>query len=349
MLVSRTFGAWRMGALLVLPMGILLASPIAAKPLKVVATVPDLASLAREVGGEEVSVESLAKGPQDPHFLEARPSFIRALFRTDLFAYVGLALESAWLPPLIQNARNARILPGQSGNFDASEGLPRRGVIEGEVDRSAGDVHPYGSPHYLLDPVMGLHVADALRTRLAELRPEKSAYFDAQYEDFAARLLGALVGAPLRDAIGAEKLREAALSGDLDATLSPAVQGPGAPALGGWLGRVAPHQGVKVVADHDLWPHFAARFGVDVVDFLEPKPGVAPTTRHLTAVAARMRAQEIRLILAAPYFRVRYAEKVTEASGGVIVPMTHQVGGRKGVDDYLSMIEWNVSQVLDAL
>jgi len=329
------------------------AGPAFAKPLRVVVTVPDLGSLAQEVGGEEVNVTALVHGPQDAHFVEARPSYIRKLSRADLFAYVGLALEAAWLPPLVGNARNTRILPGQPGHFDASVGIPRLGMITGDVDRSMGDVHPFGSPHYLLDPVNGLRVAKRMQERLAQLRPARADYFAERYADFETRLLDALVGAELRAALSSQALAEAVLGDGLAALLaSEKLQAQGTPhraPLGGWLGAMAAHAGAQGVADHDLWPYFAARFDFRIVGFLEPKPGVTPTTRHLVQLVERMQLEGIRVILSAPYFSTRYAEKVSKATGATVIEMAHQVGAREGTQDYLSMVDWNVRHLADAL
>jgi len=319
-----------------------------ARPLRVVVTVPDLGSLAGEVGGVEVEVDALVHGPQDAHFVEARPSYIRKLSKADLFAYVGLALEAAWLPPLVGNARNTRVLPGQPGNFDASVDIPRRGMLGGEVDRSMGDVHPFGSPHYLLDPINGLRVARRMQERFAELRPERADYFASRYAEFERRLFDALVGKAMGAALSYRALAEAALQNRLEALIASASAGPDGVALGGWLGAMAPHAGARSVADHDLWPYFAARFGFEVIDFLEPKPGVTPTTRHLAEVAETMQKDGIRAILSAPYFSTRYAAKVSQATGATVVEMAHQVGARKGAEDYLSMVDWNVRHLAAA-
>lgn len=316
----------------------------AAEPLRVVASVPDLASLAREVGGEEVAVSELVAGPQDAHFVEARPSFIRELSRADVFVHVGLDLEVAWAPPLVRNARNTRILPGAAGDFDASQGIPRLGAVRGQVDRSQGDVHPYGSPHYLLDPVMGLVVAGRLAERFAQLRPQQAELFRARARAFEEKLLGHLIGESLLRELGVARVAEAARSGQLERLLA----GTPEDRLGGWLAALAPWRGQAVVADHDLWPYFAQRFGLRVVAFLEPKPGVTPTTRHLSEVAEQMRTEGIGVVLCAPYFHPRYAQKISEATGARVLEMAHQVGARAGASDYIEMVQWNVQRLADA-
>jgi ABC-type Zn uptake system ZnuABC Zn-binding protein ZnuA len=311
--------------------------------LRVAATTPDLASIARSVGGDEVEVTSFVRGGQDPHFVEPRPSFIRELSRADLFLHVGLQLEMGWVPPLLRSARNSRVQPGAQGNLDASRVIPLLGVAQGEVDRSMGDVHAVGNPHYLVDPVNGIRVAHAIRDRLVSLRPEAAGGFRERCAAFERLLLEGLVGKAFMESHGAEAVAAAVLDGDAALAALPGA------APGGWLGRMRPYAGSQVVADHDLWPYFSKRFGIEVVAFLEPLPGITPTTRHLAEVAALMEERGIRVVLSASYFHPRYAEKLTAAVGGRVVPMANQVGAREGVDDYRAMIDWNVEKLADAL
>ena len=321
-----------------------LASAVAAhaRPLRVATTTPNLGSIARAVGGEEVEVTTFARGGQDPHFVEPRPSFIRVLSRTDLFVMVGLQLELGWVPPLLRNARNARIQPGGVGALDASEGIPLLGVATGVVDRSQGDVHAAGNPHYLTDPVNGIRVARAIRDKLVVLRPEGEATFRANATAFEAAVTQHLFGPEAVAEHGAAVLAEAALANRSD-ELVPEDR------LGGWLGRMRPHRGATAIADHNIWPYFAKRFGFEVIGFLEPFPGIAPTTRHLGEVAEQMKAAGTSVILSAAYFHPRYAEKVASATGASVVFMADQVGAREGVDDYIAMIDWNVRRLADAL
>jgi ABC-type Zn uptake system ZnuABC Zn-binding protein ZnuA len=335
-------------ASLVLLAGAFLAAaprtPAAEKgPLKVCATIPDLGSLCKEVGGDDVQVTVFAKGPQDPHFLDARPSFIKELSRADLFILVGLDLEVGWAPNLWQNARNGNVLPGAEGFLDASGAIaPREVPASGFLDRSMGDVHPLGNPHYLLDPVSGLEVAAAIRQKLEALRPEKREQFSSRYDAFAKRLNSALVGEKLAAKYDASKLAVLAEHGKLEEFL----KGQGDEGLlGGWLKRMAPFKGVPVVADHNLLPYFSARFGLDVVGFLEPKPGIAPTTKHLSGLIEKMKSLKIRGILTVPYFDSRHVRFVTDETGAAAIELAHQCGARPGTDDYISMVEHNVSQV----
>jgi zinc/manganese transport system substrate-binding protein len=336
------------GSVRVAAVALLLVAGVPARtsagPLRVAVTVPELGSLVSAVGGNEVEITSFVRSAQDPHFIEARPSFIRTLSRTDLFVTIGLGLEAGWVPPLLRNARNSRIQPGGTGALDASRGIPLAGLRRGDVDRSMGDVHAMGNPHYLLDPVNGLRVAGAIRDALTRLRPEQADAFQERFAAFEKQLLGRLVGEALVAERGASAVAAAALAERIHDLVAP----DGAK-LGGWLGRMAPHHGKEVIADHDLWPYFTARFGIEVAAFLEPLPGITPTTRNIGDIVARMKRDDIRVILSAAYFHPRYAQKVADATGATVVEMANQVESRKGVDDYLEMIEWNVRGVADAL
>jgi len=317
-----------------------------AKPIHVCATVPELGSLTREVGGDQVSVTVFAKGTEDAHFVEAKPSFIKALSQANLYIQVGMDLEIGWAPVLLQNARNGVVLPGGRGYLDASRIISPLEVPTGPVDRSMGDVHPLGNPHYLLDPLNGLKVARLIRDKLIELRPERKQYFDERYASFNQRLGAALVGDKLAKKYDTDKLARLFERGRLDTFLKQ--QGE-ASLLGGWLRVMLPHYGIEAVADHNMWPYFARRFGISVIGFMEPKPGIPPTTKHLSALAELMRAEGVKIVLAASYYDPRHARFISEKTGARVVRMAHQVGARDGADEYLAMIDYNVRQLAEAL
>ncbi len=331
---------------------VLLALPVfgwipAMEPLKICCTVPDLGSLAREVGGEQVSVTVFSKGSEDPHFLEAKPSFIKALNQADLLVFVGMDLEAGYLPTLVQNARNARVLPGAPGHVDASAAVKPLELPTGTLDRSMGDVHPLGNPHYLLDPLRALQVAALLRDRFGAARPESKAFFDGRYEAFRTRLGKALVGEALYEKYPAEFEKLALLheKGALGAFLEKHAAGL---KPGGWIGALFGIHGTKVVADHNLWPYLAERHGLRVVAFLEPKPGISPTTKQLQQIVTLIKAEGIRVILTSPYYDPCFAKTVSDATGARAVLLAHQVGSREGADDYLTMIDGNVKALAAA-
>ena len=319
--------------------------PQGLKPIQVCATVPDLGNLAQEIGGEQVKITAFAKSQEDPHFVEAKPSFIKALSQADLFLQIGMELEIGYAPVLLQNARNSRVLVGAPGYVDCSKVITPMEIPTGPVDRSMGDVHPLGNPHYMTDPLNGLRAARLIRDRLIELRPEKKSLFEERYTNFYRKIGDALAGDKLAGRYDFEKLALLYEEGKIEPFLKEQkVEG----SLGGWLGMMLPYRGSKVVADHNLWPYFARRFGILVVGFLEPKPGISPTTKHLQELIGMMKAEGVKVILASPYFDIRHAQFVSKNTGAKIVPMAHQVGSRPGTEDYLKMIDYNVRQLVTA-
>jgi ABC-type Zn uptake system ZnuABC Zn-binding protein ZnuA len=316
------------------------------QPMKVAATIPDLGSLMREIGGDQVAVTVFAKGTEDPHFVEAKPSFIKTLSEADLFVVMGMEFELGWAPLLQQNARNLNVLPGGRGFLDASTVITPLDVPSGPVDRSMGDVHPAGNPHYLLDPINGLRVARLIRDKLIELRPERQQYFGDRYADFRRRLGAALVGEALAKKYDVEKLALLSESAKLGDFLKS--QGDES-LLSGWFGLMMPYRGAKAVGDHNMWPYFSRRFGISVIGFLEPKPGLPPTTKHLNELIEHMRAQGVKVILANPYFDPRFAQFVAERTGAQVVSIAHMVGARAGTNDYISMLDYDVRQLAGAL
>ena len=316
------------------------------EPLRVCATTTDLAELVRAIGGPHVSVTSFCQGPEDPHFLEAKPSLLKKLGEADLLVQVGMDLEQAWLPALLANARNAAVRPGARGHLDASRVIQPLQIPGPGTDRSKGDVHAFGNPHYLLDPICGLAVAAAIRDALTALRNESGGEFTERYAAFRGRMGTSMVGAELAGLYDFEKLAALFEHG----RLAEFLEGQGDRArLGGWLGTMLPHAGTAVAADHDLWPYFARRLRLRVVALLEPKPGIAPTSRHLRDVVATMRAHDVRAVLSAPYFDARHARFVAEATGARVAAMAHQTGARPGADDYLATVDANVRAVSTAL
>ncbi len=322
-------------ASIVLGIANLLALGATGEPLRVVATTPDLADLARSLGGDAVAVTSLAKGPQDVHFVEPRPSFVRELHRADALVLIGMDLEIGWLPAVLRSARNGEVIPGGRGYIDASQAISPLEVPTSRVDRSMGDVHPYGNPHYLTDPLNGLAVAGLLRDRFTELQPDEAKHFEAGYAKLASRIATALVGAQIAASASPDEVAAKVRSGLL----------AGAPDLAGWLGAARAAPAHVAVQDHRYWPYFANRFGLTVVETLEPKPGIAPTTAHLQQVIDRIRADGVKVLLATAYFDPRHARFVAEHTGVRIAEMAHQVGSRPGTDDYIAAIDHNVRQV----
>ena len=285
-------------------------SVAADQKLNVITTTEDLASLAREVGGDRIAVESIARGYQDPHFVEAKPSFILKLQKADLLVVVGRELEIGWLPPLIQQSRNARVQVGAEGYLDASQGVRILEIPTGQVTRAMGDVHPLGNPHYWLDPENGRTIATSIASKLAQFRPNDRAYFEQRLAAFGA------------------KLTEAQKR---------------------WLAQVAPYKGTKVVTYHRSFPNFADRFGLDIVGYVEPRPGIPPSPSHTLDLIQEMKRQNIKLILVEPYFDLKTPESIARATGAQVLIMPPSVGGIKDATDFFALFDYNVALLVNAI
>ncbi len=283
----------------------------AAKPLSVITTTEDLAAIAREVGGDRVKVTSLARGFQDPHFVDAKPSYMVALKNADLFVEVGRELEVGWAPGLLSGARNPKILPGATGFIDASAQVQ---VIEvpSSVSRSQGDVHPYGNPHYWLDPANGAGIARAIRDGLKRASPADAAGFDARCVDFEKRL-----------AIAVVRWKQTAKSIGLE--------------------------GMKVVTYHRSWSYFARAFGLDVVDFVEPRPGISPSPNHLRELVGLMKAQNVKLLVMEPFFDPRLPQKIAKDTGAPLVIVPTSVGAEEGIKTYFDLFDHQLERIRRSL
>jgi ABC-type Zn uptake system ZnuABC Zn-binding protein ZnuA len=257
-----------------------------------------------------------------------------------------MELEVGWAPVLLREARNAKVLPGAPGHIIASSVISPLEVPTVAVDRSMGDVHPFGNPHFLLDPLNGLKVAALIRDRLSDLRADSAPYFSERYDQFRQRLGVALVGESLAKKYEFEKLALLFARGKLIDFLKS--QGEETQ-LGGWFAALAPYPNAEVVVDHNLWPYFIERFGLRLAGTLEPKPGVPPTTAHLQEVISLMKTDGIKVVLATAYYDPRYAEFVSENTGAKVVNMAHQAGARPGTEDYLVMMDYNVRLLAAAL
>lgn len=316
----------------------------AAEPLRVCSSTPDLDRLVRAIGGPRVQTFCFSKGTEDPHEIELKPSFAKELNRADLYLQVGQGIENAWLEKLMRAVTNPAVKPGQKGNLNLGRNVR---PLEGEAGKNVpNSFHEEGNPHYFLDPVEGLRAAREIRDKLTELRPEWKAEFAASHDQFRQRLAVALVGEECAKqddveklALEFEKLKDAAAVREFLAHHQ----------VSGWLGAFAAHRGQFIVGDHDLWYFFARRFGLEVLGYLEPSPGVPPTTKHVQELVGKMKAKQVRVILSAPYFERRYVEFAAQQSGARPLPMAHQTGARAGTDDYFTMLKHNAEQLLGAL
>src|SRR6266403_6297629 len=277
--------------------------------LKVVATLPDLASLAREVGGDKIDVTALAKPTEDSHFVDARPSFLVQLRDADVLIDGGAELEIGWLPPLLQNARNPKIDVGKPGRVQASQGV-RLMNVPTNATRAAGDVHALGNPHFCADPIIAKAIAQHIAQSFDALDPPNAAFYDGNYKKFEATINA--------------KLQE-------------------------WGAAMLPFKDQHVVAYHDSWPYFAHRFGINIDIFLEPKPGIPPSPSQLTEVIAQMKAQHVKAVIVEPYHDRRIAEKVANATGAKVVEFSQFPEGIPGTDTYVKLIDALISRLAAAL
>ncbi|MEK7402148.1 MAG: metal ABC transporter substrate-binding protein [Gemmatimonadota bacterium] len=292
-------------ALVALAVGAAYSAP----KLRVVATTADLASIAREIGGDAVDVVALAKPTEDPHFVDAKPSHIVTLNRADVLLDGGAELELGWLPPLLESSRNARIAAGAAGRLSASH-LVKMLEVPSTFDRSMGDVHSQGNPHFLIDPLNAKLVAAAMAERFAAIDAPSSALYKTNLATFNATL---------------------------DARLAV------------WQRQMEPHRGAKIVTYHKDFVYLANRFNLEVVETLEPKPGIAPSAAHLAKVIEAMKATSTRVILVQPYQNRRTAETVARQAGAVVLDISQQPGGHQNARTYFDMMDYMISTLAAAL
>ena len=278
--------------------------------LNVVATTEDLASIARDIGGDRVSVEAMARGYQDPHNVEAKPSFILKLQKADLLILVGRELEIGWLPPLITQSRNSKIQVGGPGYLDASQHVKVLEIPQGQITRAMGDVHPLGNPHYWLDPENGKIIARDIADAFSRLRPNDKAGFDQRLKEFTDKV----------------------------------TQGEAR-----WTAAMAPFKGAKVVTYHRSFPNFADRFGLEIIGYVEPRPGIPPTPQHTLDVISEMKRLNVKLVLVEPYFDLKTPNSIGRATGAEVLVMPPSVGGVKEATDYIKLFDYDINLLVTAL
>lgn len=309
--------------------------------VSVVATLTDFGKIAEAVGGDKVRVTTIASGVQDPHFVDPKPSYMVKLRDADLFLVNGLELEIGWVPPLLEGARNGRIKVGSSGYVDCSKNIPVIEVPSGQVTRAEGDVHPFGNPHYTTDPLNSKIVAETISLALTRLRPADADYFGARTKAFQASIDKAMFGPELLDLVGGRKLDRLARSGELDAFLQTETGGGDklAAKLGGWLRKMAPLKGTKIVFYHKSYSYFNQRFGLNVVDYIELKPGIQPGPSHLADVIGSIAREKVELVATHAFYDDKIAKLVAEKGGAALVVLPLNVGGVKGADDVISFFD----------
>lgn len=324
------------------------AAPRGRAPVRVVATLPVYAEIAREIGGAEVEVMSIADPAEDAHFVRPKPSFALQLRRADLFITTGLDLE-LWVPPLLDRAGNASIAEGGPGYVTAHTGIKLLDV-PASADRSAGDIHIYGNPHLSTDPLNAIQIARNIATGLKRVAPERAAVFDQGLASFMDRIHRRLFGDALVDMLTGETLERLARAGTLFEFLenTPYEGEPLIRRLGGWLGTAAPFRGKEMICYHQNWAYFEDRFQVKCAEFVEAKPGIPPTPGHVARLIDMMRNQGIRVLFAANYFDRARIEAVANRAGATAVIVPKEPGGARGVDTYFDLVDHWVTSLARA-
>jgi zinc/manganese transport system substrate-binding protein len=275
-------------------------SPALAKT-RIVTTLPSFADIATQVGGDEVSAVALTKGTQDPHFVDAKPDLILQLNRADLLIRAGLGLEDGWLPPLLTGARNGKIQAGGAGDMDASALVELKEVPQGKLDRAAGDVHPGGNPHFMLDPRNGVRIARGIAERLGKIDPEHAPDFKRRAEDYVKKL-------------------EAQI------------------AL--WSKTYLPMlKGKPVVTYHKSWIYFTSWAGLSEVEHVEPKPGIPPSPAHVVRLIGTIKQLHAKMIIMEPFYPKGVAEDIAGKSGAKLLVLPAEVNGTPDAKSYLEVFE----------
>ncbi len=302
----------KMKRVLVLAAFLFASNLLAASKVKVVTTLPDLQYIAEAIGGDRVDVLSLAKGYQDPHFVDAKPSLVLKLKNADVFIQVGLDLEVGWVPPLLQAARNSKIYYGGKGYVDASKGIHLLQIPTTSAAklRAEGDIHVFGNPHYWLDPDNGKIIAKNILDAFKAIQVESADYFEKNYQTFSAKI-------------------------------DSAVQV--------WETKIAPYDGTKIFAYHDSWVYFEKRFGLEIVGFLEPKPGIPPTPSHLVSVIRKMQKNNIGVIIISPYYDDKPAQSIAKRTGAQVVAIASSVGAYPQIKSYFDLFDYNINALVDAI
>lgn len=287
-----------------------LLTTVAHAKLNVVATTPDIGAIAKEIGGDRIELTTMARPTEDPHFVDAKPSFIVKLNKADVLIHGGAELEVGWLPKLIEQARNAKIISAAKGEVRCCDGVQMREVPE-KLDRSAGDIHAAGNPHFLIDPENAKIVAHHISAAFGASDAANREFYEANSKRFIESLDAKLIG---------------------------------------WKSKLAPFKGRHVVAYHNSWLYFAERFGLKIEIFLEPKPGIPPSPSHLASVMAKMKEQNARVVIVDPYLDRKTAETAARGTGAKVVAVTQFPGGVKGTEgSYIALMDYLVNSLAAAL
>ena len=281
-------------------------SAIYATKIIVVTTTADLKSITELIGKDKVDVSSIATGYQNPHFVDPKPSYIIKLSKADMFVTVGLDLETGWSPQLLSSSRNLKIQKGTNGYVDASVGVTLM-QVPSSINRGEGDIHIYGNPHYWLDPVNGKQIAKNICDGLEKFSPENKDFFESNLKDFNTKI--------------DLKLKE-------------------------WTLKMVPYKGVKIIAYHNEWCYFEQRFGIIIVDFMEPKPGIPPTPSQLVKIISEVKSNAIKVIISSPYFTTSSSDVVSKQTGAKTIVLGTSVGAFDSIKDYFDLFDYNIDKLI---
>ena len=285
------------------------ARPAHAAKIRIVATLTDLADLARNIGDDLVEVHSLATGVEDTHGVPMKPSFVPMMNQADLLLLVGFECEHAFLPGLLEASKNPRIQRDRAGYIDCSKGIIPRDVPK-STEHYAGDVHPYGNPHYMLDPVLAKTAIQNIYNALVEFAPQYQGEFTRNRDAYLAKLNA--------------KIAE-------------------------WEKEVKPLKGVKFVSYHEHWPYFADRFGLDYFGTIELRPGIDPTPRHIEELIAKMKVEHVPIVAREPQFPERVPKRIAEQTGATLITLPIMPGGVPNTETYIKMMNYIIHTMVGAV
>ncbi|MFM1943587.1 MAG: hypothetical protein RI897_2569 [Verrucomicrobiota bacterium] len=278
-------------------------------PLQIVSTLPDFAAIAQSVGGNHVKVQSLARGTEDSHFVDPRPSFIRTLNRCDALLHSGADLEAGWLTPLVQNARNRRILPGQPGNIPLAPAVQLLEIPTGNVDRSQGDIHASGNPHFWLNPTNNFLIATYLANQLGQLDPNNANSYITNAHNYQTNL-------------------------------EHHIQS--------WKTQLAPLSGTRIITYHKTFEYFAQAFNLQIVNYIEPFPGIEPSPAHITRLINDAKSQNVQLVITEPFRPSRTPKLVADSINAQLVTLPDKVGAQPDITDAISLFDAITSTLLNS-
>lgn len=294
--------------IVLISLSLFLGYTLNASKITVVTTTSDMKSITELIGKDKVDVSSIATGYQNPHFVDPKPSYIIKLSKADMFVTVGLDLETGWSPQLLTSSRNPKIQKGSIGYIDASVGVNLM-QVPSSINRGEGDIHIYGNPHYWLDPLNGKQIARNICTGLENISPENKAFFEANLKAFDDKI--------------DSKLKE-------------------------WTAKMAPYNGSKIIAYHNEWCYFENRFGLKIVDFMEPKPGIPPTPSQLVKIISEVKSNAIKVIISSPYFTTSSSDVVSSQTGAKAIVLATSVEAFDTIKDYFDLFDYNTDKLVAA-